>query len=146
MRRKRLLLRAGPLVAASVVAFGVGMVVASGSPDRDAVQRFGEAWERQDFAAMYAELSPSARADYSPEAMEQAYRDAEATATFESVEIGELRGPLEQSGETVIAMPTNVTTSSFGSVERRDRGARSPTARSTGGPTSSSPASPRATS
>ena len=112
-----MLLRAGPLVAAAAVAFGVGLVVASGSPERDAVDRFGAAWERQDFAAMYAELSPAARAEFSVEAVEQAYADVEATATFESVAAGEPRGPLEQSGETVVALPVAISTSSFGSIE-----------------------------
>ena len=56
-------MRAVPLVLISAAAFGGGLVVASGSSERDAVARFGAAWERQDFAAMYAELSPSAKAD-----------------------------------------------------------------------------------
>jgi len=113
LRRKRLL----PLAVAAIVAFGVGVFVASGSPDRDAVERFGTAWEEGDFAAMYAELTPSARSEYSAEAMEQTYADAAATATLDTVEAGEVRGPIDQDGETVVALPVEVSTGSFGTVE-----------------------------
>ncbi len=117
MRRRRLLLRAVPLVAAAAVAFGIGIHVASGSPERDAVERFGEAWQAQDYEAMHAELTPAAAADYSPEQLERAYAEAAATATLKSVDVGEPRGPLDQSGENVVAMPVSASTSSFGTVE-----------------------------
>jgi peptidoglycan glycosyltransferase len=117
MRRRRLLLRAVPLIAAAAVAFGVGLYIAAGSPERDAAERFGAAWEQGDFAAMYAELSPAAQAEYSVEELERAYTEAAATATLESVDAGEARGPLDQSGEEVVALPVSITTGSFGTVE-----------------------------
>ena len=117
MRRKRLLLRAAPLIVAAAVAFGIGIYTSAGSPEQDAVERFGAAWESGDFEAMHAELTPGAAADYSPEALEAAYAEAAATATLESVAVGEPRGPLEQDGEEVIAMPVSAATSSFGTVE-----------------------------
>ena len=110
-------MRAVPLVVISAAAFGVGLVVASGSSERDAVARFGAAWERQDFAAMYAELSPSAKSDYDVAAFEQAYSDASEIATATSLDVGEARGPLDQSGPTVVALPVKIETSSFGPVD-----------------------------
>jgi peptidoglycan glycosyltransferase len=117
MRRRRLLLRAVPLILVAVVAFGIGLHLAAGSPERDAVERFGAAWEQQDFEAMHAELTPAAGSEYSTAELEQAYSDAAATATLESVDVGEPRGPLEQSGETVVALPVSAETKSFGTVE-----------------------------
>lgn len=117
MRRRRLLLRAVPLAVISAAAFGVGIVVASGSSERDAVARFGAAWERQDFAAMYAELSPSSKASYDTAAFEKAYTHASETATVTSLDVGEARGPLDQPGESVIALPVKIGTTSFGTVD-----------------------------
>lgn len=116
-RRKRLLVRAVPLMLISAAAFGGGLVVASGSSERDAVARFGAAWERQDFAAMYAELSPSAKATYDATAFEQAYSDANETATVTSLGVGEARGPLNQPGPSIVALPVSMGTSSFGPVD-----------------------------
>jgi hypothetical protein len=60
-RRKRLLTRALPLVLLALVSFVVGIVVAAGSSEKDAVQRFGDAWEQGDWAAMRAELTPASQ-------------------------------------------------------------------------------------
>ncbi len=117
MRRKRLMLRAVPLVLISAAAFGGGLVVASGSSERDAVERFAAAWEQQDFAAMYAELSPSAKASYDAATFQQAYSDASETATITSLDVGEARGPLDQAGPEIVALPVSIVTSSFGSVD-----------------------------
>lgn len=116
-RRKRLITRALPLVALALVSFVVGVVVAAGSSERDAVQRFGDAWAEGDWAALRAELIPDSQEEYSADALEAAYGDAAGIATATSVDVGEARGPLEQDGEDVVALPVTVQTSSFGPVE-----------------------------
>ncbi len=116
-RRKRLITRALPLVLLALVSFVVGVVVAAGSSERDAVQRFGEAWEQGDWGAMHAELTPGSQDDHSAAELEAAYGDAALTATATSVDVGEARGPLDQDGEEVVALPVTVETASFGPVE-----------------------------
>ena len=46
------------------MAFAGGIVVAV-EPDAPAAQRFVDAWERDDIAAMYDELTPAAQEEYS---------------------------------------------------------------------------------
>ncbi len=94
----------------------VGAVVASGSTERDAGQRFAEAWVTGDYDAMYAELSPDAAERVSRKDFELAYTEAERTATIESITVGELRGPVDDGGQEVLVAPLEVTTDSFGSV------------------------------
>jgi peptidoglycan glycosyltransferase len=116
-RKGRLLRRAAPLAVVAVVAFVAGMSLSGNSGERDAVQRFGEAWSDGDYEAMAAELTPPAAAEYDAAALEEAYADAAATATSESLSIGEARGPLEDGGEEVVALPVAVRTAAFGTVE-----------------------------
>ncbi|MCB0865904.1 MAG: hypothetical protein KDB58_09345 [Solirubrobacterales bacterium] len=92
------------------------MIAASGSADKDAVVQFGEAWKQSDLDAMYAELSPDAQDKYDFDTFKAAYDDAAQTATVQGVEPGEARGPLDQDGEDVIALPVDVQTTAFGTV------------------------------
>ena len=67
--------RAGPLVILAVGAFGVGIAVgALERQDSETAQSFADAWERQDFEAMHAELSPAAKEEYSVEELTQPLR------------------------------------------------------------------------
>lgn len=115
-RRKRLITRALPLAVLSIGAFGVGILVSSGSNERDAVDRFGAAWEDGDYAAMYAELTPGAQGEIDAEEFERSYEEAAEVATTEAVDFVESRGPLDQDGERVIALDVSVDTASFGEV------------------------------
>lgn len=115
-RRNRLITRALPLAVLSIGAFTAGILVSSGSDERDVVDRFGAAWEAGDYDAMYAELTPGAQADYDADEFEQTYAEAASVATTEAVDFVESRGPLEQDGETVVALDVSVDTASFGEV------------------------------
>jgi cell division protein FtsI/penicillin-binding protein 2 len=115
-RRRRLWVRAAPLVVLAVAAFATGVVVASKAPEIDAVNRFADAWVAQDFDAMHAELTPDAQAEYSTEEFQAAYERAQETATLTGIRTGDPRGPLEQDGETVVALPIDAETRSFGTI------------------------------
>ena len=116
-RRGRLLLRAAPLAIVALVAFIAGISLSGGSSERDAVERFGEAWSAGDFDGMAAELTPAAAAEYDAAALEEAYAEAAGTATTKSLSVGEPRGPLEDGGERVVALPVTVQTTAFGTIE-----------------------------
>lgn len=110
------MMRAIPLALVGIAAFAAGVWAASGSDEADAVVRFGDAWEEGNFDAMYAELSPSAQDEYDIDAFTAAYEEAAETATVTAVETGETRGPLDQDGEKVVALPASMSTTAFGTV------------------------------
>ena len=110
------MMRAIPLAVISAGAFGAGVIVSTGSDERDAVTRFGEAWARGDFAAMHAKLTPAAQGEYPLEELERRYADAEEIATAEGVTVGETRGPLDQDGGSVVALDVSIPTATFGTV------------------------------
>ncbi|HEY8001085.1 MAG TPA: penicillin-binding transpeptidase domain-containing protein [Solirubrobacterales bacterium] len=99
-RRRRILTRAAPLVVIATLAFAGGIVIAGG-PDAPAAQRFVDAWERGDIAAMYAELTPEAQAEYSLERFRRTYDDATITATIAELSTGEVS---EQGDAAVTAV------------------------------------------
>jgi len=104
--------RAVPLVVIASGAFITGIVVAAG-PDSPGAQRFLAAWEVGDYASMHAELTPAAKAEYSPEAFERAYERAAATATVSSLEVGDEI----EAGEAVVA-PVRLETRAFGTIDQ----------------------------
>ncbi|MCB0876556.1 MAG: penicillin-binding transpeptidase domain-containing protein [Solirubrobacterales bacterium] len=106
-----------PLGIACVVAFVAGALVASGSAERDSAQRFADAWQDGDYGAMYDELNADARSRYSREDFESAYADAARTATQTALEVGDLEGPEDRGGESVVVVPATVQTSAFGDVD-----------------------------
>ncbi len=105
-----------PLAIVCLIAFIAGAAVAAGSDERDSVTRFGAAWADGDIEAMYAELSPDSQAQYSLEDLQAAYDEAAATSTTTSVSVDETRGPLDQGGTEVVALPTTIQTTAFGEV------------------------------
>jgi hypothetical protein len=114
-RRRRLLTRVAPLVALAVVAFVAGVVIGSG-PDAPAATRFLEAWERGDYAAMHEELTPEAQEQYPGAAFEQAYLNAERTATAIEIDSGEVRAEGDSAiGE--VSFETHVFGELGGSIE-----------------------------
>lgn len=110
-RRWRVYTRAVPLVVVASGAFISGIVVAAG-PDAPFAQRFLDAWEDGDYAAMRAELTPAARSEYPLEAFEKAYDKANDTATVSSLTIGEA----DESDDTVVA-PLQLETRAFGTLD-----------------------------
>jgi hypothetical protein len=115
-RRKRLITRALPLVALALVSFVIGVVVAAGSSEKDAVERFAQAWQDGDYGAMQAELTPASQGDYSAEDLQAAYEEAARTATTTGFDVGEAEGPTDVNGDQVVTLPVTVQTSSFGEV------------------------------
>src|SRR5690242_18100363 len=88
-RRQRVLTRAAPLILIAVVAFVLGIVV-GGGPDAPGAQRFVDAWEQEDYGAMYKELSADSQSKVSRDDFERAYQDAASTMTMQSLEAGEV--------------------------------------------------------
>ena len=107
-RQRRILTRALPIIVVATAAFVAGVVVASG-PYAPAAQRFLDAWENGDTKAMYAELTPDARSNYSIDRFTRAYDDAKMTATISSVSTGQL----EEQGDSAVA-PVHFETYIFG--------------------------------
>ena len=115
-RRRRLLTRAAPVALIGFIAFVAGALVARTSPDEQAAQRFVDAWVKQDFQAMHAELTDQAAKQYPEEDFIAEYASAETTATLKSVEAGEPDGTTSVSGQEAIAVPVTVHTHAFGDV------------------------------
>jgi cell division protein FtsI/penicillin-binding protein 2 len=100
-----------------VASFVAGAAVGASSPGREAAQRFAEAWEAGDHAAMYEELSDDAAAKYSEGEFRSAYEEADLTATVDSIETGEAAGPESGSDGDVVRVPVTVQTNAYGGVE-----------------------------
>lgn len=110
-RRRRLATRSLPLAALALAAFVTGVAAGTGgSPRQEAAKRFAAAWERQDFAAMYGELSPASRRAVSTPDFAIAYLDAQRVSTLRTIEAAEP----EELDEGAIRVPLTVSTLSFG--------------------------------
>ncbi len=119
-RRRRLITRALPLSLIALVAFIIGANVgASGSPESEAAERFVEAWERDEFAAMYRELNPDSQRKIELNDFVIAYREAEEIATLRSLEADGPEDSESRNGQTVVLLPVTVSTVAFGKVEER---------------------------
>jgi peptidoglycan glycosyltransferase len=117
-RRRRLVTRGAPLALVGFVAFVLGAVAgAPGSPDREAAQRFADAWERGEFAAMYRELNPTAKRAIGLDDFVLAYREAAETATARTFDFGSAGDESTSDGESSVSVPANVSTVAFGAVE-----------------------------
>jgi cell division protein FtsI/penicillin-binding protein 2 len=115
-RRSRLLRRLLPLLAVAGCAFLVGVVVGSGHEpaERTVATNFVKAWERGDYAAMHALLTPEAQRSTSVTRFARAYRRAATTATTASVAAGRLSEP--RDGTVTVDM--HVRTRIWGEIEK----------------------------
>lgn len=111
-----MMLRIGPLVLLAIGAFAVGAVIARGSAEVAAAERFAAAWAEEDYEAMYAELNAESKAAVSQEDFEAAYEDAREISTLTALDAGEARGPIDEGGTEVVAVRIEATTESFGSI------------------------------
>jgi cell division protein FtsI/penicillin-binding protein 2 len=95
-------------------AFAGGMVVAAGrgSDERQVVERFARAWERGDYGAMHAELTPASAERVPAASFARRYRAAAATATVVSVRAGRPARPRDG----VVDLPVSVRTRVFGTI------------------------------
>jgi penicillin-binding protein A len=117
-RRRRLLTRSLPLALVALVAFVIGIATgAPGSPEKDAANRFAEAWEAEDFKAMYAELNEASRARVDRKEFEAAYREAEQVATARAFEAGSAGDAEDGDAGKVVPVEMTVTTVAFGRLE-----------------------------
>ena len=107
-----------PLAIVAIVSFVVGASAgAPGSPQKDAAERFVEAWSKDEFAAMYRELNPASKATITVNDFATAYREAELVATLRELDPGSAADPVNGDGATVVPIPVAVTTMAFGSFE-----------------------------
>jgi penicillin-binding protein A len=114
-RRSRLLRRLLPLLVLAGVAFLVGVVVGSGHEpaERAVTSSFVNAWERGDYAAMHALLTPEAQRSTSVTRFARAYRRAATTATTAGLTAGRLSEP--RDGAVTVDM--RVRTRIWGEIE-----------------------------
>jgi penicillin-binding protein A len=116
-RRRRLVTRALPLTIVAIVAFVLGASSGTpGSPDREAAQRFSEAWAHKDFGAMYRELNDASRSSVSEDEFVKAYREAAEVATLRSLKVDSPHDPTGANGTTVVPVPVEAGTVAFGDV------------------------------
>jgi penicillin-binding protein A len=107
-----------PLGLIAVVAFVLGASAGTpGSPEKDAANRFAQAWAARDFAAMYRELNPASRASVNAADFAAAYREAEEVATLRSLDPGSAHDPGDSGGSTVVGVPLSISTVAFGELE-----------------------------
>ena len=116
-RRRRLLTRALPLGALALVAFVVGAAMgAPGSPDKDAANRFAEAWQAKNFPAMYAELNDASREAVGVKQFAAAYREARDVATMRTLVADSAEDSRSEDGATVVPVPVKIKTVAFGVI------------------------------
>jgi cell division protein FtsI/penicillin-binding protein 2 len=97
-------------VVAAVVLF---VVLTSGPPaEQQRADRFAQAWATGDYAAMHAELTPSARTARPLAAFRDDYRRAAAVATATAVRPGKAGKP----EDGIVSVPMTVVTRAFGRV------------------------------
>jgi hypothetical protein len=116
LRRRRLVTRALPVFLLAAGAFVAGLIVGADSPERDAARRFVSAWESQDFASMYRELTPASKSRTSSSGFSDEYARAQRIATIQSVDGGEPDGPSTIDGREVVSVPMTVLTTAFGEI------------------------------
>lgn len=126
-RRRRLVTRTLPLSLIAFVAFLFGAVEGKpSSPEKEAAQRFAEAWESGELAAMYRELNPGSQRKIGLNDFVIAYRETGEVATLRSLEAGSadsessVQVPEEASSattRTTVVVPIMASTVAFGPVD-----------------------------
>jgi cell division protein FtsI/penicillin-binding protein 2 len=117
-RRRRIVTRMLPLALIALVAFVVGAIAgAPGSPDKEAAERFTNAWQNKEFAAMYRELNPASQQGIELNDFALAYRDAAMIATQRSLDPDSPSDETSRNGSTVVPVSMVAATGAFGPVE-----------------------------
>ena len=106
--------RLASLLIAALAAFIAGAAVGSGGDDprRVAAQDFVAAWERSDYAAMYALLTPEDQRKIPLERFAAAYREAAKVVTLSGVTAGRAGEP----ADGVVGVPVVLRTRIFGTL------------------------------
>lgn len=110
--------RAIPIAVVCALAFIAGAVIGASGDGSKAAAAFADAWERQDFADMHAQLTPAAREEHTLDEFTQAYVEAQATATALRVVTDPPEGVEAASGDAE-AFAASVDTRAFGQVSGR---------------------------
>jgi cell division protein FtsI/penicillin-binding protein 2 len=112
--RSRRLRRLAPLLVLAAGAFAGGLVAGGRHEpaERRLAARYVAAWEREDYAAMYAMLTPAARKSTSVTRFARAYRAAATTATTARLRASRPGEPLDDA----VTVPVQVSTRIFGDV------------------------------
>jgi penicillin-binding protein A len=117
-RRRRLLTRTLPLALVALVAFVVGAATGDpGDPEKDAANRYAEAWEARNFKGMYGELNDASRARVSRKEFEAAYRETQQVATARTIEAGSAGNSEESGSGKVVPVQMTISTVAFGAIE-----------------------------
>ena len=117
-RRRRLITRTLPLALVAIVAFTIGASVgAPGSPEKEAADRFAQAWAAEEFAAMYRELNPDSQRAITINDFVIAYRDAAGVASLRAIDPDSPEDAGSVDGRTVVPVPMVARTVAFGEVE-----------------------------
>jgi transpeptidase family protein/MecA-like transpeptidase family protein/penicillin-binding protein len=117
-RRRRLVTRALPLILIALIAFLFGAMAGTpSSAEKEAAERFVDAWERNEFATMYRELNPTSRRQIELSDFVTTYRAATEIATLRSLEADSADDATSRNGTTVVPVPVAATTVAFGMVE-----------------------------
>ena len=114
-RRRRLFTRALPIALLGLIAFVAGLVIGAAHTELAGVQRFADAWERNDFAGMYAELGSASAARYTLAQFTADYDKAERTATVRGLSTGQASED-ESGGRRVAVVPVTLDTNAFGQI------------------------------
>jgi cell division protein FtsI/penicillin-binding protein 2 len=102
----------------AVVAFVVGAATgAPGSPEKNAANRFAEAWQHKNYPAMYAELNEASKQALSAKQFAADYREAQQISTLRGVIADSADGARSEAGETIVPVPLQIKTVAFGNVE-----------------------------
>jgi cell division protein FtsI/penicillin-binding protein 2 len=104
-----------PLLVLAAGAFAGGVITgARHEPgERRLANGFAQAWEQEQWADMYAMLTPRARSETSLRRFARAYRQAATTATLRRLTAGRARDPVDETVE----VPMTASTRMFGDVE-----------------------------
>jgi peptidoglycan glycosyltransferase len=89
---------------------------APGAPEKDAANRFAEAWQARDFPAMYAELNDASQAAIGMKQFAAEYREARDVATMRGLVADSAEDSRSEDGETVVPVPLTIKTVAFGVV------------------------------
>jgi penicillin-binding protein A len=117
-RRRRLVTRTLPLTIVAAISFMLGATAgAPDSPDKEAAERFSEAWARKDFAAMYLELNSTSRRSIGEDEFTGAYRGAAQVATLRRLEANSPEDPVDKGGITVVPVGIQAGTVAFGEID-----------------------------
>jgi len=100
-------------VLLGLAAFVAGLIRGAEGPNLGTAQAFANSWQRQDFAAMYTQISSESARRYLRGEFTDDYEAAQTTATVKSVEVGEAS---ESDSGAAAVVPVSLETHAFGTL------------------------------